>query len=80
MEASSEGIQRKHFTYQNKFEWYSRRYIYQELRTTEIPVNYIQRHKWLKVMYLMAVLLCLLEKQEKIVKQLELEQNGAADV
>lgn len=55
-------------------------YIYQELRTTEIPVNYIQRHKWLKVMDLMAVLLSLLEKQEKIMKQLDLEQNGAADV
>lgn len=32
-------------------------YIYQELRTTEIPVDYSQRHKWLKVMDLMAALL-----------------------
>ncbi|GAA5795446.1 hypothetical protein HPULCUR_000804 [Helicostylum pulchrum] len=32
-------------------------YRHQELRTTEIPVDYAQRHKWLKAMVHMAVLL-----------------------
>jgi hypothetical protein len=49
-------------------------YIYQELRTVEIPTDYNKRHKWLKVMDLMAVLLNMLEAQDEILKQLALNK------
>lgn len=49
-------------------------YIYQELRTVEIPTDYNKRHKWLKVMDLMAILLNMMEAQDEILKQLALNK------
>ncbi|KAG1442573.1 hypothetical protein G6F46_013024 [Rhizopus delemar] len=51
-------------------------YIYQEIRSAEIPVTYEERHKWLKMADLLATLMKLLIAQQKIRDQLDKENSG----
>ncbi|KAG0734341.1 hypothetical protein G6F57_016114 [Rhizopus arrhizus] len=51
-------------------------YIYQEIRSAEIPVTYEERHKWLKMADLLATLMNLLIVQQKIKDQLDKENSG----
>lgn len=55
-------------------------YIYQEIRSAEIPVTYEERHKWLKMADLFATLMNLLIVQQKIRDQLNKENFGYVPV
>jgi hypothetical protein len=55
-------------------------YIYQEIRSAEIPVTYEERHKWLKMADLLATLMNLLIVHQKIRDQLDKENSGYVPV
>lgn len=59
---------------------YPGKYIHQECRMAEIPMNYDERVKWLKVFELVSYLVVMLQKQTLIIHQLQRENSGMVSV